>query len=356
MKWNKKTAAAVLAGVLFVSFVPFFARSVGSGERSQQTKRKAVENEPEEESGSGPAAAVDLGVRTITGTFRDPIAVSDVSWEAEFGWEYLLSDRYRSTEYNKELAGVSLVLSASLDDSYECIRKVLEEGGSSGLGCTAGEMVYEESSPAMAIANVKSADADQAPVCAVIVVLRGTNSPKDGLNDLLSASGLKDWGAGRVTESVKNYVAEHCAAASNIRFLITGHSLGGACADIVAKNLSDDFGKEHVFAYTFAAPSPLQEPASGDYDNIFNFLCEQDNVPLHLSIRNSWTGYGRYRWFSYEEGEEPGASYQALTGKTWETTYRDTYKRIMGIRTVPLHLHASSAYLAYVQCDPEAFE
>lgn len=27
MKWNKKTAAAVLAGVLFVSFVPFFARS-----------------------------------------------------------------------------------------------------------------------------------------------------------------------------------------------------------------------------------------------------------------------------------------------------------------------------------------
>ena len=73
-------------------------------------------------------------------------------------------------------------------------------------------------------------------------------------------------------------------------FLVTGHSRGAAVANILGARLTDRFGAESVYAYTFATPRTVR----GDYpsyDNIFNVINPCDMVPmLPLAV---W-GFERY--------------------------------------------------------------
>ena len=60
-------------------------------------------------------------------------------------------------------------------------------------------------------------------------------------------------------------------------FLVAGHSLGGAAAELVAADLtenSDDGTK--VYAYTFGALNALTEERTSDYTNIWNVMNELD--------------------------------------------------------------------------------
>ncbi|CAK7039805.1 MAG: hypothetical protein PEGG_01672 [Paraeggerthella hongkongensis] len=103
-----------------------------------------------------------------------------------------------------------------------------------------------------------------------------------------------------VERALARYAHEIGASPERTRILITGHSRGGAIANLLAarlNNLGETSNKiapaSGIYAYTFAAPgctreSDRQSPA---YDNIFNIVNESDIVPkLPLS---TW-GYGRY--------------------------------------------------------------
>lgn len=73
-------------------------------------------------------------------------------------------------------------------------------------------------------------------------------------------------------------------------FLVTGHSRGAAVANILGARLTDRFGAESVYAYTFATPRTVR----GDYpryDNIFNVINPCDLVPM-LPLA-AW-GFERY--------------------------------------------------------------
>ena len=82
-------------------------------------------------------------------------------------------------------------------------------------------------------------------------------------------------------------------AGETVKFFITGHSRGGAAANLLAARLADSglVKKEDVFCYTFAAPAVSVEAAEEGYENIFNIVNETDlvtQVPL-----SAW-GYRRY--------------------------------------------------------------
>ena len=96
---------------------------------------------------------------------------------------------------------------------------------------------------------------------------------------------------------------------TNPIFLVTGHSLGAAVANLVANHLdscedtnccSGSRTVDDVYAYTFATPKTVKNKQGNEYQNIFNILNNNDVVPLVptniLALNwgdNGWTRHGR---------------------------------------------------------------
>lgn len=95
---------------------------------------------------------------------------------------------------------------------------------------------------------------------------------------------------------------------SNPIFLVTGHSLGAAVANLLAEHLISCDNTNHcpgsrkiedIYAYTFATPKTVKNKPGKDYKNIFNILNNNDIVPLIptnlLALNwadNGWTRHG----------------------------------------------------------------
>lgn len=96
---------------------------------------------------------------------------------------------------------------------------------------------------------------------------------------------------------------------SNPIFLVTGHSLGAAVANLVAEHLNSCKDTNHcpgsrtekdIYSYTFATPKTVKNKQGSDSQNIFNILNNNDIVPLVptniLALNwadNGWTRHGR---------------------------------------------------------------
>ena len=96
---------------------------------------------------------------------------------------------------------------------------------------------------------------------------------------------------------------------SNPIFLVTGHSLGAAVANLLAEHLNSCDNTNHcpgsrtekdIYSYTFATPKTVKNKQGSDSQNIFNILNNNDIVPLVptniLALNwadNGWTRHGR---------------------------------------------------------------
>lgn len=161
---------------------------------------------------------------------------------------------------------------------------------------------------AYTFASKTVADAGKSGAATLVFVgIRGSYGVEwlSNFNLAEAASGSADHRGFRAAEdeverALAAYVRDIGADPSRTRILITGHSRGGAIANLLAARLDDLSGTADalapasgVFAYTFAAPGATREAGRQDaaYSNIFNIVNETDIVPqLPLSI---W-GYGRY--------------------------------------------------------------
>lgn len=103
-----------------------------------------------------------------------------------------------------------------------------------------------------------------------------------------------------VEASLKRYLDEIGADPTRTCIVVTGHSRGGAIANLLAADLIDRASgpdalapADRVFAYTFAAPCSTQANDRGGeaYAGIFNVVNPSDLVP-QLPLP-AW-GYGRY--------------------------------------------------------------
>lgn len=69
-----------------------------------------------------------------------------------------------------------------------------------------------------------------------------------------------------------------------VKYWLTGHSRGGAIANVLAAHLPDKLGDRNagIYAYTFEAPATVDEEtaAAGGYKYIHNYLCSDDFVTM----------------------------------------------------------------------------
>ena len=71
------------------------------------------------------------------------------------------------------------------------------------------------------------------------------------------------------------------ARVENPLVLVTGHSRGAACANLLSLFLNAAFGPQNVFVYTSATPTTVRgDMAKTDSPNVFNLINPADLVPL----------------------------------------------------------------------------
>lgn len=97
-----------------------------------------------------------------------------------------------------------------------------------------------------------------------------------------------------VLSKTESYLDEHKASKEGIKLYITGHSRGGAVANICAKRLIDNNEFLAVNTYTFASPNTTTalDAKSTGYKSIYNIINPEDFI-CHIPL-GSWdyTKYG----------------------------------------------------------------
>lgn len=134
--------------------------------------------------------------------------------------------------------------------------------------------------------------------------------------------------ANRIKEIVDKYLSEHVDQSSNIdrKILITGHSRGGAIANILGAEFEDD-PNYTSFTYTFAAPNTTTSSNASSYSSIFNIVNSDDMIPqLPLS---SWrfTKYGTTKQCSVfsKYAVFGGSGYRMMNANTYEALTKRSY-------------------------------
>ncbi|MCL1820777.1 MAG: hypothetical protein FWG36_08995, partial [Oscillospiraceae bacterium] len=247
-----------------------------------------------------------------------------------------------STTYNPRIALLSAELSSAAYSRNE-IENALEEQGFERNNIKSHNYIYDIWQPEYELHNTAHTFAWKVidDTLVVAVVIRGT----DG--NILSGS---DWGS-NLTVTYDNIAHHHSGFNTammkvhdnlikflnalesdvknlNTKYLITGHSRGGAVANLLAFLLLD---RNNVFCYTFGSPDNALEHEtaskwnpSGLFNNIFNICNTEDYITYvpralgDLVTPNgySWGKYGKTTWFTKEASKIPG--YAGIAGHNIE--------------------------------------
>ena len=134
----------------------------------------------------------------------------------------------------------------------------------------------------------------------IAIVLRGTLAKEWHSNfdigrdakDTLHHAGFNT-ASEYVMQMLSEYQKESELYKAECKYFVTGHSRGGAVANLTAKKLIDKAGTNNVYAYTFASPNTTLDKNvhNTEYSGIFNFVNSEDFiafVPLE-----SW-GFQKY--------------------------------------------------------------
>jgi len=205
---------------------------------------------------------------------------------------YLLATG-QSTRYCPELAAIAANLSNAAYDQAQ-IRNLLLEHGFSNLATRGYERLWNWESPGFAIGEKYTVGGR-----VVVIAVRGSVTPVDWVvrnaNILLHNRNHRGFALSQqaVFNGLANFIGRENIN-SNTTFLITGHSLGGATANLLAQRLVDDGVNENsVFAYTFASPNVTVNFGARltRYRSIFNVVNVFDCVTRLPAP--TWGRYGR---------------------------------------------------------------
>ena len=129
---------------------------------------------------------------------------------------------------------------------------------------------------------------------AVLILIRGTGDDEWALNMDVMPSGNYDLPYAEnftlAAQDILDTQAAYLDSLADPVFLVSGHSRGAACANILGKMLTDRYGAQRVYAYTFATPRTVrgEYPA---YANTFNVINPTDYITM-LPLPQ-W-GFARY--------------------------------------------------------------
>lgn len=209
------------------------------------------------------------------------------------------SDVYGSSAYAEE-ALTTLGFSNIQTDSYQMRSHTLDQIGSLFSGS------YDVAAYAFASKDITSSFGNDGTTL-IFIGIRGSYGAEwlsniKMLNNTTPHFDHKGFKAAEedVKAALEAYILDIGVNPANIKLLITGHSRGGAIANLLAADFNngttlfeDAISTSDVFAYTYASPSVTQNETRTNprHNNVFNVVNPSDIV-CQLPL-TSWN-YGRY--------------------------------------------------------------
>ena len=211
--------------------------------------------------------------------------VPSKSLEVDWNWDLFNGI---SSHYNSSLSAIALTLSAAVENSQEAAETELKNLGFTTIESKnyAGDGVFQ---PGVTFGHKVAIIAGEAQHIFAIVV-RGTKpNSLDGVTDVVAFFDQFSTTAISIKAQFNRFVEKICylnmdRIKTNSKFLITGHSLGGAVANLVTEDLNKIYKEENIFAYTFATPNTTtvinRFLSFSSNRNIINIINNDDPVPI----------------------------------------------------------------------------
>lgn len=272
-----------------------------------------------------------------------------ISIKTDWGWKLFHTN---SSAYNSRLAVAGLLLSAASEHTESGTEAMLKQLGFETVDSrNYSADIHDINYPGVTFAHKKFLSGGKERHIFAIVV-RGTTDGEDFLTDYNSVGGGFLLSRENIMTQFDEFVQETCglemsSIAGDSSFFVTGHSLGGAVANLIAKKLSDTYGKKDVFSYTYAAPRSISwesEETVGSANNIHNILNKEDGVATVLSAQTK--RYGEEIWF-HRDNYVP-AIYENFKSFTNGGDLKSVMKSWFKIKEKKQHAHSVDVYLSYL--------
>lgn len=294
---------------------------------------------------------------TLTIKNESSLLPGDVDVELTIPWGFEMLERQSDIYYN-DLAIPSLILSRTAETGKTNIENML----TNDFGFKNPESKYDSSgigSPCYSFANKEYIYHGNKKVV-IAIVCRGTVDSGDVWNDLMSPFGSFEASANSLMELLKDYIKKYQIDSKyqpdDIKFFITGHSLGAAVANLVAVQVEQYTTTDNIYAYTFASPCTTYNGAFRG--NIFNILNVEDQV-AHVPVRmTNYPRYGVEIWFDRSNTQGIYNNFSELTGGlSGDKTLKCVMESWNFFQSTPVigakfkYAHANKTYLSYLLCD-----
>lgn len=234
------------------------------------------------------------GIRkTVKGTYYESVAGKNVSAKAVYNDNYFYPAKTGAREEGAylqgELARLSMLASA-VAYNREYAERFLKDCGYTAVEYVENAVTVDDNDHASFAVGVKKLGRD----ALVAVIVKGTGDNYEWVSNFNLGEGEVHSGFSLAEQEVYQELQRFLKVqkvSKNVRFWVAGHSRGAAVGNLLAKRLTDQYGRERVYAYTFATPRVALNGKSEGYENIFNFLNPGDFV---TEVAPAAWGYARY--------------------------------------------------------------
>lgn len=259
----------------------------------------------------GQAKRISFPVQGLVTVARDPIFLTAEWDEKWFGKE-------PSKVYNHGLARIGGIFSCCSYEDFkqkkdskillECYRRL---GFSDEKIFTHYEVdyknsIWENDQSAFSFAS-KKIESSKGRQTLIFITIRGTPlSANEWISNINVSEKTKDVaefheGFLKAVKQIENalitYILKNKVEIEDCFLFITGHSRGGAIANLLAAQLCDSefFNTQDIYTYTFASPNVTthDDARSTKYDYIWNIINAEDIVPTAPPNLKNWT-YKKY--------------------------------------------------------------
>lgn len=292
-----KIAAVCILGILICAGIGlgllFFKDRTQKADTSEQTGQ----------TGSAEDVLEDDSLKTIEYVYKP--FIKDFRSTETLSFEYsdkLLADK-NATKISPKLAKASAALSAG---AYilDYLKQMIEDMGYDILSVSYdNDMDYKDNDKASYVIARKLCSYTSAKKTAIyLITIKGTSGDYEWFSNLKIGTSGDHEGFFNTAENIKKDVmdivqedADKCGVKKDdIILWFTGHSRGGAVANVIAGKIDDEklLPMDNVFCYCFATPVVSRNLTKDqEYDNIYNYILNGDLIP---SLGEPVWNYHRY--------------------------------------------------------------
>lgn len=239
----------------------------------------------------------EISIKKTTIYLRPWIGKKTTDIEVNWGWKLFQEDATQRNNW-QDLAVTGLCLSRAVEisenDGKDLLRKLgFEQTDSQNYN-------FGEWNPAVVFGHKTITLYSGKKQHIFVLVIRGTSDGGDVGVDASILINQASVFVNNINTQFEAFIEKKCGLSfkdvvkDNSKIYVTGHSLGGAIANIItAQKLNEKYSASNVFTYTFGCPTVLtsKDGANNGTKNILNIINREDMVTT-IPFSPNWPVYG----------------------------------------------------------------